>query len=267
MRARSTRSARPPERHFRLNPLVRRWLAADDLDSDPDDEDPAALEDWDRWLLAHMVGATVDVGGVLVDRAVLRQRFACVSERCAPRPEPRTWHSCCANARVGLTRAEVQRLDAHAAELSAYLHPREPRLQEWLWPQPDRDHAFYLNDDGDSLCRPLGRCVFSRLDSQGRIRCRLWDYARARDLERSRVQPITCRIFPLMLMKLDDGTPVLGVLTRRNHRHVGGSPPSAYPCLSDPALPSLVDSMAADLDWLFGEGFASALRQRAPAAS
>jgi len=26
------------------------------------------------------------VGGVLVDRAVLRQRFACVSDRCAPGP-------------------------------------------------------------------------------------------------------------------------------------------------------------------------------------
>lgn len=264
MPARSHKKPSPPSRRFQLTPLVRRWLAADDLDTDPDDDDDEAdYDNWDRWVLAHMVGPTVNVGGVLVDRALLRQRFSCVSDRCAPRPEPRHWHSCCANARVGLTRAEVKRLDGHTAELASYLYSREPRLQEWLWPQPDRDEPFYLNDDGDSLCRPLGRCVFSKLDDKNGIRCRLWDYTKRAGVERNLVQPITCRVFPLMLMKLDDGTPVLGVLTRKNHRHVGGSPPSDYPCLSDPSLPLIVESLADDLDWMFGPGFASELQRRA----
>ncbi len=259
-------------KNFSLQPVVKKWLGEEDLDDqleddDEDDDDEDEEDDepdpehWDQWVLENMVGETVEIGGVIVDRALFKARFACVSDRCAPGPDRGKWHSCCANAEVGLTTAEVRRLKKHRDSLADYMIQREPRLEELVWPRPDKETPWYLDDDGARLCRPVGRCVFSALSDEGQIFCRLWDYTKKQGIDRNAVQPITCRVFPLILVELQDGTSVLSVLNKRNYGHVGGNSPRDYPCLCDKKLPPIYESMKDDIDWLFGKGFAAELKR------
>src|SRR5664279_178055 len=114
---------------FHLNPLAARWLRAESSESD-EGEPP----DWDTWLLRRMSQAEVVlVGGILVDRAVLRQRFACVSDRCAPGADRGRNRSCCADTFVSLSRAEDRRLESRGADLLGWMKAREPRLaNHWV---------------------------------------------------------------------------------------------------------------------------------------
>lgn len=260
-----------------LNPLVNTWLDEEDLDDlleqggldedeeEEEEEEEEEIEDWDAWVLENMVGETFNLRGVIVDKVVLSTRFSCVSDRCAPGPKAGKWYSCCANAEVGLTESEVDRLAKYHDRLAEYLPAKEPRVRELLWPRVDKDTPFYLDDDGVRLARPSGRCVFSQLDEQGRILCRLWDFAKQQGIDRSDVQPVTCRVFPLVLVKLKDGTPVLSALNQQNYSHIGGNTPEAYPCLCDAKLPPIFESMRDDLDWLLGEGFTDLLVEAAKA--
>lgn len=244
---------------FHLRPQARHWLRSPP--SQPDADDPDA---WTAWALGRMAcGAVLNVGGVLVDRAVLEQRFGCVPGRCAPGPHRGRFRSCCADLDVALTGAEVNRLRRHTRRLGAWLAHREPRLEARL-PEPPAASGgppFWLAPDGGHLTRPARRCVFSRLDSQGRIRCHLHAYARARGLDLAVVQPLPCRLFPLVLVALPTGGVLLTTLYGRTSRLVGTLPVSRFPCLSDPTLPEATRSLARELDWLFGRGFARALRR------
>lgn len=258
--------------NFTLNPVVKSWLDEEDLDDlleqgvdddddddDIEEDDDEEIEDWDAWVLENMIGESVNIRGVIVDKALFKTRFSCVSGRCAPGPEAGQWHSCCANAEVGLTESEVDRLAKFHDELKSFLTPKEPRLKEVMWPRVDKDTPFYLDDDGVRLARPTGRCVFSKIDKQGQIRCRLWDFAKQKGIDRSELQPVTCRVFPLVLVKLLDGTPVLSALNDNNYSHIGGNSPDAYPCLCDRTLPPIYESMRDDIDWLLGTGFTDLL--------
>jgi hypothetical protein len=234
---------------FRLAAAATRWLRAEEPGASQG-EAPA----WDAWVLRRMcLGEVADVGGVLVDRAVLRQRFACVSERCAPRPGRGHQRSCCADVLVPLTRAEDRRLGRHASDLLGFMKAREPRLASC--------HArdFYRAEEAPVLARPAGRCVFSQLDARGRIRCRLHAYAKQAQVDRATVQPLGCRLFPLIVVDLGRGRVLLSVVAAHTHRLVASHPAHRYPCLCDPSLPPLHEALAADLDWLFGKGFAKAL--------
>jgi hypothetical protein len=237
-----------------LNPLVARWLTA---------EAPAAEQgeppDWDVWLLRRMSqGQVVDVGGVLVDRAVLRQRFACVSERCSPGPGRGSSRSCCADVFVPLSKAEDRRLASRGADLLGWMKAREPRLAQF------QGRAFYRQKGEPGLARPGGRCVFSQLDEgapggERRIRCRLHAYARQAGIDRAQLQPVSCRLFPLIVVDRGDGRVVLTVVASHTRRLVSAHPANRYPCLGDGSLPPLYEAMRADLDFLFGRGFAKAL--------
>lgn len=234
---------------FRPNPLVARWLRAEGSASDEGD-----VPDWDVWLLRRMSrGEVIDVGGVLVDRAVLRQRFACVSERCAPGSARGHYRSCCADACVSLSGAENKRLANHGADLLPWVERREPRLQSC------HGRDFYRDAAESSLARPGGRCVFSKLDGQGRIRCHFHAYAKHARVDRGGLQPISCRLFPLIVVDCGAGRVLLTVVSSHTRRLVSAYPPKRYPCLDDTALPPLYQSMREDLDWLFGKGFAKAL--------
>lgn len=240
---------------FRLHPLVARWLRTD---SGPPEQGDAA--GWELWLLQRMSrGEVVEVGGVLVDRAVLHQRFRCVPDRCAPGPRRGRWRSCCADAFVPLSRAEDRGIASQAPDLLAWMKAREARLA------PCQGGTFHRAQGELGLARPGGRCVFSQLDRQGRIRCRLHAYAKHAGIERAEVQPVSCRLFPLIVVDRGDGRVVLTVVGPSTSRRVGAYPAGRYPCLSDASLPPLYQSMRDDLDWLFGKGFASALAQHAGA--
>jgi Protein of unknown function (DUF3109) len=238
---------------FRLKPLAARWLRAEAPESGHD-----GPPDWDAWLLKRMSqGEVTEVGPVLVDRAVLRQRFACVSDRCAPGPDRGDQRSCCADTFVSLSRAEDRRLASRGIDLLAWLQAREPRLAQC------QGRTFYRAEGELGLARPGGRCVFSQLDEQGRIRCRLHAYAKQAHIDRGELQPVSCRLFPLVVVDRGDGRVLLTVVASHTRRLVSAYPPTRYPCLADTALPPLYESMRADLDWLFGPGFANALARKA----
>jgi len=242
-----------PMTSSKLHPLVARWLRADAPESTQIDP-----PDWDTWLLRKMSQREVVlVGGVLVDRAVLRQRFACVSDRCAPGPERGRDRSCCADTFVSLSRAEDRRLENRGVDLLGWLKAREPRLAN------HQGRHFYRDDSELGLARPGGRCVFSQLDEQGRIRCRLHAYAKQARIDRGELQPLSCRLFPLIVVDRGGGRVLLTVVGSHTRRLVGAYPAKRYPCLADASLPPLYETMRGDLDWVFGKGFAQALsRQR-----
>lgn len=232
-------------RRFALHPLARLWLDAEDLD--PAAPVGTAGPSWDAYVVDKMcMQGVVDVGGIMVDRALLGQRWACVPERCAPRPGRGRWRSCCADVTVGLTQAEVARLER-----------RRSGIDRLCGESP------LLDPSGAFLAQVADRCRFGRIETDGAIRCALWQVAADLHIDRSQVQPMACRAFPLVLFALGPETVVLTVLNRRNHRRLGACAPTRFPCLADASLPPLYESMTADLDWLFGTGFAEALRQRA----
>lgn len=242
-------------RSFRPNPLVARWLRAEGVTSDDGD-----LPDWETWLLRRMShGEVIDVGGVMVDRAILRQRFACVSDRCAPGPARGRYRSCCADAMVSLSGAENRRLASRGADLLHRISVREPRLHGC------GGRAFYRDAVEPALARPGGRCVFSKLDDQGRIRCHLHSYAKQAHIDRGGLQPLSCRLFPLIVVDCGGGRVLLTVVASHTRRLVSAYPPKRYPCLDDTSLPPLYESLRADLDWVFGNGFAKALATSARA--
>lgn len=234
---------------FRLNPLVSRWLRAE-----PHESDLGTHPDWDTWLLRQMAqGEVFLVGDVMVDRAVLRQRFACVSDRCAPGPDRGHYRSCCADVFLPLSRGEDRRLETRGIDLLGWMKKREPRLGQC------RGRGFYRAAGERTLARPGGRCVFSSIDGHRRIRCHLHAYAKRVEIDRGALQPVSCRLFPLIVVDRADRKALLTVVASHTSRLVGAHPARRYPCLDDASLPPLRESMRGDLDWLFGKGFAKAL--------
>jgi hypothetical protein len=240
---------------WKIDPSVKKWLAVDD-ECEPDN----TLEQrFDRWLDGVLEDpCLVRLGRVLVDPAVMCSRFSCVPERCAPWSERGRYKSCCADIYVPVTPAERRRLSKKRDVLVKHLSRNEPRLRKMLSRGQVRD--FYLDEDGDALSRPSGRCIFSLKDSQGRLRCRLYRVAKKEGIPITEIQPFTCRIFPLVLVHLAGGQVLLTVLNRKNCSAFESYPPTRFPCLADNSLPLLVDSMSSTLDWIFGRGFAKVLR-------
>jgi len=230
------------------------WLRAERPDEDPSDDGP----DWDTWLLRRMnAGAIVTLHGVFVDRAVLEQRFACVPERCAPRAGRGAWRSCCADVQVPLTLAEERRLTRHRKTLTEYLGERAGPASSKRGSAPSK--SWFAGGELEKVDR---RCTFARLTRDGKLRCRLRGFAQQKRIAQSDVQPLPCRLFPLLLVDTGDRV-LLTVVSSSTYRLVSAFPPRRYPCLADPSLPPLWESMRADLDWLFGRGFARALKRAA----
>jgi hypothetical protein len=241
-----------------MNPKVRRWLHSPN--SDCEEPDSEIDEYFNRWMLSLMTAnAILDVGGVLVDRSVLTTNFSCVPDRCIGGSERRRWRSCCADLDLPLTAGERFRLKRHKRFLEQTVLRCEPRLTRLL-ADKDRPKEFWLNAD-DCLRRPKQRCVFSTIDNRNRIRCHLHGVSQALKVAIDDLQPISCRLFPLVLVNLRRGRVLLTVLNRQNHKIWQALPPNRFPCLSDPALPSLVQTMRSTLDWLFGNGFAQILKR------
>jgi hypothetical protein len=252
------------DRLAQLDPRVRRWLQTPDPDDDDEDDDSDSH--YDRWLLNRMSRDQVlDVGGVLVDKALLGARFACVPERCSPTAKRGRQRSCCADLTVYLTPTERARLDRQRPVLTEHLRRREPELSKVLSNGRKPVGRFYLDEDGDALSRPHGRCVFSLIDSRGRIRCHLHSVHRQLGIDQTDIQPVTCRIFPLVLCHLPRGKVLVTIVNRQNYRAWGGKHPRFFPCLTDPKLPPALESMGPTLDWLFGAGFARQATQLARA--
>ncbi len=260
------RGRRQKERNFlaSFDPTVKRWLNT----PDPDDYDEDGEEDdhYDRWLLKRMSkDQLVDVGGVLVDRALFTARFKCVPELCSPAVDRGHYRSCCADLTVFLTGAERNRMARYRGELVEHLDRREPRLHKLMRKRKGRIPRFFLDEDGDAFARPGNRCVFSKIDSQGRIRCHLHTMYRKLGIGQTEIQPVTCRLFPMVLCHMSRGRVLVTIINRENYKAFGSKHPRYFPCLAEPDLPLAMDTMASTMDWVFGPGFAKAVRRAAKA--
>jgi hypothetical protein len=182
-------------------------------------------------------------------------RFACVPERCSPEVARERYRSCCADLSVPLSRVEKGRLLRRRKRLGEHLCKREISLRY----QRAVDPSCWLEESGAALARPRGRCAFSKITKDGSIRCHLHAFARAQGVDISALQPISCGLFPLALFALTPGRVLVTTLQQTNHKLLGSLPPQRFPCLSDPALPPLLESMRGTLDRLFGKGFARAV--------
>ncbi|NMB75345.1 MAG: DUF3109 family protein [Myxococcales bacterium] len=237
---------------FELSRNFNQWLKAPDP-GPPDIEVDRAFA---RWILGLMAREQIRrVGPVFVDAAVLKTRFACVPERCAPGPGRGRFRSCCADIDLLLTPAERKPLEKNIRQLSSELLRHEPRLTP-----NERGQVELFDATGEVLRRPGKRCVFSVIDRRARIRCRLHAFAKRSQLPLSALQPRSCRLFPLVLVNLGRAV-LLTVVNRHNYRAWQALHPSRFPCLADPALPPLIRSMSATLDELFGPGFARELEK------
>jgi Fe-S-cluster containining protein len=240
-----------------LEPRVKSWLYGPEEEIDDDDSDEA----FDRWLLKlKSQNHIFTVGKVMIDRALLETRFSCVPERCSPAGQRGKNRSCCADVYVYLTPKERARIKKHRNYLRDYLNPREPRLKRLLLESKN----FWLDNDGDSFCRPGKRCVFSQIDKSKRIRCHLHPISKKLKIDQTDIQPIPCRLFPLVIVDMEDKNILVTVLNRKNYRAFGAKHPKYYPCLNDDNLPPLIKSMGPTLDWVFGKGFAKAIEKVYP---
>ncbi|MDY0000023.1 MAG: hypothetical protein RBU30_01870 [Polyangia bacterium] len=249
-------------RRWKLNPFVRKWLKSPCLGEDPWGEEEVARTgwDWEDWFpRAAARGQILRLPGVWVDRALLTERFACVSDRCLPRPGRGPYRCCCADLGCVLSHGEARRLRPHTAKLWEHLLGRDRRLLQHCHKPGEGDRPFWLDESGEFLSRPGERCVFSSIDLKGRIRCELFSYARKQGLDRHEIQPVPCSMFPLVLLDMCDGSLVLSVMNRQTYRYIPTWHPKRFPCLSDPSLPYLTETLAGDLDYFFGDGFAAEL--------
>lgn len=232
-----------PRTDFRLHPAVSRWL---DEDSGGGTIDP----EFERWLdQVEFAADTLRLGKIFVDAEVLKARFLCRPEKCAPWAGPDRWRCCCADVAVALEDSEKKRLEK-----------RRPEIEKLLYPEHGRRSRRWFEGRGRLLGRPGGRCLFSSRDTKGRIRCLLYRVASEKNIDIARLQPFSCRLFPLVLVRLPRSRVLLSVVNRENHRFLGAPPPQRLGCLSQ--KPRLARTMAGTLDWLFGRGFARLLTKK-----
>jgi hypothetical protein len=240
---------------FRLERRALEWLREGGQNEDADPCDNAIQE----WVLRKMSRRDIlDVHGVMVDRALLDARFACVPGRCSPAVIRGRYRSCCADLSVTLSPTEKGRLMRRRKRLSAHLGKYEATMHR----KGAGDASSWLVEDGAALARPNGRCAFSKIERDGRIRCHLHAFARAQDVALDALQPVSCSLFPLALFALTPGKVLVTVIQKTNHKLLCLLPPERFPCLSDSTLPPLLESMSATLDRLFGRGFTRAVRSR-----
>ncbi len=203
---------------------------------------PDRSQEWARHFLGRMAsGALRPVApGLVADIPALARPFACLSGACTPgRRAPRT-RSCCADLTVEPTPAERAALDAAL-----------PALTAWFGPGAG---PFF---DGDALARPGRRCAFA-VDHGAGLRCGLVEAADAGALPSLR--PLACRLFPLAIVALPNGTRALTAVGRGTDALLGTGAHRAFPCLGRPEDPPLAHAESALIASLFGAPAAARLR-------
>ena len=234
----------------------------DPLETSAQDASSPTFDDiFQRWYLSIASrDLLLRVGSVRVDARILEARFACVPGRCAPGSDRGAFRCCCADIDLPLSRVEQRRLAGVRPWIRERLLSSEPRLRGVIRDGATRA-AFWMAEEEGLVARPGGRCVFSMLDRDLRIRCRLYVVARRAGRPIEQVLPFNCRLFPLILIRTDEGRTLLTYLHPPIERAFQALPSRRFPCLNDPESPRLIHSMAATLDWAFGAGFAAELKR------
>lgn len=211
------------------------WLA----DGDPGDADwtPHVLGLAARGQLGH-------AGGLLLDLPALAQRWSCVTGLCAPGGRAPRARSCCADLTVPVSPTEQERILAAIPEIRATLAD-DPRWAGEVVPFAD-----------DALTRPGKRCVFARRTADG-LSCALHELEDASGRPRGALKPMPCRLFPLVLVEMDDDRFFVTAIHRKTAKLAGSRPASAFPCVGATDQ-LLIDGCADVLASLFGKRAANA---------
>jgi hypothetical protein len=193
----------------------------DDLDAWLDDAPEA---DWATLVLRRATRGELGDGGrgLLLDLVALGQPYACRSARCSPGMRARAARSCCADLDVAVTAAERAAISAAA---------------------PGVDDPF----DGEVLRKRHRRCVFAEPGPDG-LRCGLHGL---RTPDGRPVKPLPCRLFPLAIVDLGDGSRLLTAVHRTTASRLATRPARAFPCLGDG--PPLYVSERDTIEGVFGK--------------
>lgn len=194
-----------------------RWLA--------DGEAPEA--DWSSLVLRRANRGELGDGGrgLLLDLVALGQPYACASAACTPGRRATSARSCCADLDVAVSDDEIAVIDGALPDVARTM-AADPR---WARGAPDWHHDGVLR-------RPGRRCVFA-VDAGDGLRCGLQQ-------TRAGLKPTPCRLFPLALVDLGDGSRLLTAVHRTTARHLATRPARAFPCLAEGAPPLYVSERA-----------------------
>jgi hypothetical protein len=199
--------------------------------------------DWGPHLLSLMSRGEVGRAGPgkLLDLPALAQPHACATGVCTPGMRAKNARSCCADLDMAPSADERAAIEANLPEIAAFMAPRDAR---WA----DGAPALF---DGDTAARPGRRCVFSLLGDAG-LSCGLHALEDATQRPRGALKPLPCRLFPLVLVEVDDRTTLLSAIHRKTAKLAGSRPVSAFPCLSLTGAPTIAESCADTITALWG---------------
>lgn len=220
------------------------------------DADP----DWSVHLL--QLAARGELGRatprLLLDLPALAQPWTCASAVCTPGLRAPDARSCCADLEVTPTAPERAAIHGAMDEIAAFMAPRDARwadgppevfAHDALRRPPDRRADRSAEAPAPGKTRP--RCVFALHTPQG-LACGLHAVEDATSRPRGTLKPLPCRLFPLILVDIEDGRTLLSAIHPRTARLAGSRPARAFPCLGIPEAATVAESCADTLTELFG---------------
>ena len=164
------------------------------------------------------------------------------------------------------TAPERAAIDGAREEIAAFMATRDARWADGP-PEVFEDGALRRPSEPRSGAPSPGkarpRCVFALHTSQG-LQCGLHALEDATSRPRGALKPLPCRLFPLILVDVEDGRTLLSAIHPRTARLAGSRPARAFPCLGPPEAPTVAESCADTLTALFG---AKAARSAGSAAA
>ena len=199
------------------------------------------MSDWSAHLLG--LAARGELGRatprIWLDLPALAQPWACASGTCAPGRRAPTARSCCADLEV----------EPNAAELAA-IEADLPGIAVEMAGDPRWSRTPALTRDG-ALARPGRRCVFALEVADG-LACGLHRREDTAGLSRGTLKPLPCRLFPLVVVDIEDGRTLLSAVHRRTATLAGTRPARAFPCIGLEGVPSVAESCQDTLTALYG---------------
>lgn len=179
--------------------------------------------------------------GRLLDLPALAQSWTCATGACSPGLRAPNARSCCADLELTPTPSERAAIDTALPEIATFLAPVDAR---WAVGAP----PIY---EGDALRRPQKRCVFAVMEVAG-LFCGLHALEDASARPRGALKPLACRLFPLVLVEVDERTTLLSAIHRNTARLAGSRPARVFPCIGASGAPTVAESCGDTITALWG---------------